>query len=364
MDTRCIAVSICYFANTLIVLFVGATFYYSPEANWGSLLKQRRRWLNGTFAANLFFFFSSRATERVSGGMFDGYKNVKSKRLVNFFYGIILVQLILTLFSSAIFGSTSYISLKYLGTNNPDVFGWERFTLFEMGEYKFCIRHLWVVIFMLFYTYWVYYSHRNATIPERMSVCYACVGIIYMLPVYYTVFYSSSSVINVIVIVNMFIPAILALFQSATSALLYVAYLPWFILFVIMFIVFFPSYSAARLWDTTWGNRDTGHDSKVNEEKKELLKQRTAAINVALVAINWGLMCVFINLYTVTSNTYHLVYMAVLFAPVLIQTTIAFTYYCLIIPLQACFGNNRDTSSSELAKVLKIIATAADSTKE
>ena len=59
--------------------------------------------------------------------------------------------------------------------------------LFQMGANKVRVRHVWVAVFMLFYTYRVRYSHRKRTIPERMSIFYALLGVVYIMPVHYTV---------------------------------------------------------------------------------------------------------------------------------------------------------------------------------
>ncbi len=48
----------------------GATFYYSPEVTFQTLLTQRRRWINGTVASYFYFFTSQRARLRVQGGFF------------------------------------------------------------------------------------------------------------------------------------------------------------------------------------------------------------------------------------------------------------------------------------------------------
>lgn len=48
----------------------GATFYYSPEVSFQTLLTQRRRWINGTVASYFYFFTSQRARLRVQGGFF------------------------------------------------------------------------------------------------------------------------------------------------------------------------------------------------------------------------------------------------------------------------------------------------------
>ncbi len=50
----------------------GATFHYTPEITWQQLLKQRRRWFNGTLAAYIYLFIFDRAQVRFEGGLFDG----------------------------------------------------------------------------------------------------------------------------------------------------------------------------------------------------------------------------------------------------------------------------------------------------
>eukprot|EP01038_Epipyxis_sp_PR26KG_P005571 gene5571-7695_t len=316
---------VCVFSTEYHTKWIrGATFYYSPEVTWKMLLAQRRRWLNGTFAAVLFFFISKQATERE-------YKSIKNKRLVNFFYCVILLQLMLTQFSAAVFGSTSYISLKYCGTT-ISYFSWVNVSSFTVATYQICPRHLWVLAFMMLYTFWVVLAFRapgNVKPSESLVVIYAIIGVIYMIPVYFAMLNDASILINSIVIANMIVPAILALFENISSTIQYFLYLPWFLSLIIMFIVFIPSYSMARLWDTTWGNRETGSDDAVSKNQEQTLQRYSLIINVVLVLSNWILMLVFINLYPVGSAKYHLIYMFVLFFPALVQTTLAFLYYCL-----------------------------------
>ncbi|RYH30583.1 hypothetical protein EON65_04695 [archaeon] len=87
----------------------GATFFYQPEIRWQTLLTQRRRWLNGTFASFLFFFNSQRARTRITGGMFDSHKAGKNIRFVNALWSLQLMQLVLVLMAPAVFGSAIYI---------------------------------------------------------------------------------------------------------------------------------------------------------------------------------------------------------------------------------------------------------------
>ena len=114
-------------------------------------------------------------------------------------YGIILVQLITDdsiqlchLWNDL--PRTSVSSSTLVPTVRKCLTGSTRF-LFQIGAFKVRVRHVWVAVFMLFYTYRVRYSRHNGTIPERMSIFfYALLGVVYILPVHYTVvFYSPST---------------------------------------------------------------------------------------------------------------------------------------------------------------------------
>jgi hypothetical protein len=79
------------------------------------------------------------------------------------------------------------------------------------------------------------------------------IGFLAIAPIYYALIVSALVAIDAvhwIVICSVLGPVFIAISQSVTSAVLYMLYLPWFLSMAVFFLVYVPSYSFARLWDT------------------------------------------------------------------------------------------------------------------
>lgn len=84
---------------------------------------------------------------------------------------------------------------------------------------------------------------------NTLSIFLIIVGVVIIFPVYFALVYglvTEISTLDIIVIITMFGPVVIALSQSLQSALLYVKYLSWFLVLLIYFLVFLPSYAIAR----------------------------------------------------------------------------------------------------------------------
>jgi cellulose synthase/poly-beta-1,6-N-acetylglucosamine synthase-like glycosyltransferase len=132
----------------------GATFYYQPEVLWSTLLTQRRRWINGTFASFLFFFIS-RAKQRVHGGFFDQHKVGKSIRLVTSLWSLQLMQLILVMMAQAVFGSSGYVGLLGCAVQVPAMFGWGTVKVLEYGGLTIGSAEICIFAFFAVYLAWL-----------------------------------------------------------------------------------------------------------------------------------------------------------------------------------------------------------------
>jgi cellulose synthase/poly-beta-1,6-N-acetylglucosamine synthase-like glycosyltransferase len=324
---------------------LGAVFYYEPQMTWSSLLTQRRRWINGTFASFLFFFFSTRASDFIHGGLFDDYKFSKSARLMYAFWGLPLYQLLLVFISPSVFGSSLYISLTDLYKHCPQGFRWVNNVI--PGLYDSQIIDVLTIAFMGFYSIWMIYSFyvEKGKIPESICLFFVILGMLFVIPIHLSVWYSIVTIgispVSGLVLFNLILPIFLSLPQSATSGLLYLLYLPWFLTLIIFYLLYIPAYSLARLWDSSWGNRETSKDNELKNGNENYMKNMNFRLIIGLILSNFFLTWSIVELYLWNKNIV-IGIMILLFLPMFFQLLFSLFFLFIIVPLRTLLFNRND----------------------
>jgi hypothetical protein len=160
------------------------------------------------------------------------------------------------------------------------------------------------------------------------------VGFLAIFPVYFSLIASAVvqlGTVHYIVMASVLGPVAIALSQSATSALLYTLYLPWFLCLAVFFLVYVPSYSFARLWDTTWGNRDTSRDDSIDLRREKTMKFYVLVFIACLIVFNCALTLTLCVVLTVNAQ---LVFMVILFSPTIIQIVGSVFFLLIVVPLR------------------------------
>ena len=309
-----------------------AIFYYEPEVSFDMILKQRRRWVNGTVAGFFFFFFSKRAMMHIVGGFFDSHKVGKSLTLVLFLWMLNLIQFMFCFIAPALIGVTFYNAVGVLLSWSSEVFMGMRYSdsiyLDNAGAAT--------GVYLLVYATWCYHSYFQHP-TELYAFVMFLVGFMVQITILIALFSAASvELIHYLAICIVTAPLFLAATQTFESALLYLFYFPYFILFAGFYLIFLPAYSFARLWDTTWGNRLTGADASLSNLKTILLKKGVLLFNIFLVTFNvflTVLCCMHLK-----SETIKLATVFIIFCPTFIQFIGSVFYIFLATPLRRVFG--------------------------
>jgi len=357
----------------------GATFYYEPCVTWQDLLKQRRRWINGT-AASFLFYFTPPAKRLIRGAEVNWKKNIiRTPNMVFFMWGMQLFQLGLVVIAPSVFGAALYMAVNdlvnrftaisthapsmiptsfptslpslmpttlnstlfantYVSTNNTSVPSqsptfvptdstptqWTTSTgVIGVAE--------WVTGgFFLLYAVWMFYSHYHDTIPEWISQCIAMISGILMLGVYASIVLQIDETgfdfISSFILVNILQPMLISGVWSPRSALFYLINCVSFLFLIIFQLVFIPTYAFARLWDTTWGNRDTGKDQEMDDIQIKVLKRYNYYLNFLLIALNIALCFLYIYGIHHGGQAFIITFTVLLFSVLFVQIFFCFVY--------------------------------------
>jgi hypothetical protein len=195
-------------------------------------------------------------------------------------------------------------------------------------------------VLLSLWTYWSFTAVKGQ-ISEWVCQLFCFYSFVFMAPVYFTIWYSiifdGIGIVGALVLTNLLLPFIISLAESFRSAMLYFAFLPWFLVCGLFFLVFVPSYSFARLWDTTWGNRATGKDSAINDKTEDYMKRQNLFFSIFLLILNTSLIWAFAKLFMI-GFTAMITFMFIVFSPMFIQMFCSFLYMFIILPIRKVFS--------------------------
>ena len=277
-----------------------AIFYFEAEKPLGQLVKQRRRWINGTFAAYLWVVHE--------GWIWRGNHNLFVKLFATLFVLINLIQgVFIRLFGPSLLAVglyTACLVLPALLSNTPEqtldmLYNFE--TSEDAGRGIHSMAALMTLAYLIIYALFMI-GHTPRAVPIKegalkgrwrsdKSSAYRpwlfalgflanAISVILLLLMGGIIFahvgWAATPLAFRIVVLFSVVPYAIALmdglinsrFPNVTSLLTLLWATPCYILASIWFSVWLPAYTTARISDLSWGNRDNGGDDQCSEVAK------------------------------------------------------------------------------------------------
>lgn len=307
----------------------GTTFSYEPMMSWTKLLRQRRRWINGTISIYIYYLIYEKGQDEF---LMSGVEN-KSLKI---FWKIQLYQSFIQLLSPSFFSIALFDSVFQLNKYYPSVF--KKFYIINNFNAPYIITTIyfifyisWILISILFGKKSVYISSNiyNFSI-EIIYRFYSIVNSFVSVFIFYNIISGPNPFYNPVLIFSIItwcVPLFLSSFLSFNSFLSYILYSIPYIFNSIFYISFIPTYALARIHDLSWGNRES--INKITNAKNCEYFGKSIQYNSLFICFNLliiGLYMFFI--YNTGHFDYlYLVIFLILFCPILLQYIFIFLYF-------------------------------------
>lgn len=307
-----------------------AVFYFEAETNLDTLVFQRRRWINGSVAGYLYLLFYN----------FQHYQQWKTNTAKKIYIWILLMIQFLTYVMVGLSPSVT-LRIFYHGINYfLNYYGVTlSFDLVIIGIIVWAIYLLHVCIHHT-------YSKFNYIVMFLLVILSLATSVLALGSlVHYAFVKQGLNVLDILMSKNItlylalyvfFGPFIVSLLLSGKGhSFLFMlkSFIPYF-LFLPMFITWFGSYSYARLWDLSWGNRPSNEMDSISISKKERITKRFKTNNKKIIA---GLFIINLALFLIPIEG-QLIIMNIFFAIAGYQLTLSILYciYKLFYKLRFC----------------------------
>ena len=260
-----------------------AIFYFEAETDLSTLMFQRRRWINGSVAGYIYLLFVNFSKDFVVGW--------KANPIRKFYIWTLLMCQFLTYMMVGIAPSIS-LRIFYHGINY--------FLEYYNIRLSFDIIIIGIIVWAIYLVHVVYHHSKskfNYIIMYTLLLLSFATSIVSMSALFhYTFIYEKMTIWDILFSQNIVVyfglytffgPFLVSLFLSGKghSFLFMLKSFPSYYLFLPMLIAWFGSYSYARTWDLSWGNRPTSEMDTISSQKKEKIMKKFKSSNRKLLAV-------------------------------------------------------------------------------
>ena len=160
--------------------------------------------------------------------------------------------------------------------------------------------------------------------------------------------------IDGLVVVTFIIPPVVGMVQSVRASTLYMLYLIPCLISMSFYVCFIPGYALARLWELTWGNKDTGQDAVAAQKKREYeRKARKSLVGVLVVNAIVFFGFVFVNDMNDVPGKLKIAGYVLLLLPMGLNLAFAVVYFLMRTAVEVVAICRRGCAASEKARRLR-----------